>query len=328
MTMRGLNELILDAGIQGNGPMDGNPHELLLWRFQQVERQFGVHLHLHDVSGRISTDAGYEGTLSRYRYHANPFCNQVKQQAAGFALCVRQKERLVARCRQTRSPFFGMCPMGVGELVVPIWWQNQLLGVLCAGFLSPDPEAAVRRLRRGCADTGLAFDSMEILYGEMTGSATGEAHALKMELASLALQLALLFGKHGRNTARVPSVPKDQSCDVQDQDSAWSGSLLVRQAQHFIRTYYAQDLTLPLIASWCFCHPNHLSTAFRKRTGVTVSAFIRTVRVEMAAEQLDITREPVSAIASSVGIPDADYFSVVFKSQMGLSPSAYRNRKT
>ena len=67
-----------------------------------------------------------------------------------------------------------------------------------------------------------------------------------------------------------------------------------------------------------------LEGRFRKLLGRTPHAEIVRVQVERARELLTQTDLPLKTIAQRVGIPHAEYLSVVFKRATGQSPGAYR----
>ena len=62
----------------------------------------------------------------------------------------------------------------------------------------------------------------------------------------------------------------------------------------------------------------------RELTGFSPNDYLKKCRMERAAELLDGTEEPINEVCAQVGIPDAQYFSRVFKVYYGMSPSAYR----
>jgi AraC-like DNA-binding protein len=48
--------------------------------------------------------------------------------------------------------------------------------------------------------------------------------------------------------------------------------------------------------------------------------------MDRAAELLRTSEQPISEICAQVGIPDAQYFSRVFKTFYGTTPSVYREQ--
>jgi transcriptional regulator GlxA family with amidase domain len=69
----------------------------------------------------------------------------------------------------------------------------------------------------------------------------------------------------------------------------------------------------------------HLNRIFRKTLGVTPLQYLSRVRMEQAAALLRDGRLTVRAVAREVGFDDAYYFSRIFKSYHGRSPSEYRH---
>lgn len=72
-------------------------------------------------------------------------------------------------------------------------------------------------------------------------------------------------------------------------------------------------------------HPVHISRAFRRHFGRTISAFVRERRVLKAAELLRRTSLPLSEIALECGFCDQSHFTNTFRRYMGRTPSSYRS---
>lgn len=64
----------------------------------------------------------------------------------------------------------------------------------------------------------------------------------------------------------------------------------------------------------------------RELTGMSPNDYLRKYRMERAAELLCTTDLPVSDVCVQVGVPDAQYFSKVFKVFFELTPTAYREK--
>ena len=58
-------------------------------------------------------------------------------------------------------------------------------------------------------------------------------------------------------------------------------------------------------------------------TGMTITDFIKSLRLKRAAQLLDQRKLNISEVAYSVGFNDRKYFSKEFKKQFGKSPSEY-----
>ena len=78
------------------------------------------------------------------------------------------------------------------------------------------------------------------------------------------------------------------------------------------------------IASEFGVHPMHLSRAFHKHCGVTITSFIRERRLEYARRELCDSNRELSAIALEAGFSDQGHFSRIFKRQTGMTPGGYR----
>ena len=65
---------------------------------------------------------------------------------------------------------------------------------------------------------------------------------------------------------------------------------------------------------------------FKKETGKSFVGYLTDYRMEKAARMLVETGEKSYMIAKSVGYSDPNYFSYVFKKNMGCSPREYRSK--
>ena len=73
-------------------------------------------------------------------------------------------------------------------------------------------------------------------------------------------------------------------------------------------------------------HPVHLSRGFRRAFGVTMTDYVRDLRIHYAAEALVASPDPVPRIARSAGYQNVGHFTRSFKRATGLTPAAYRGR--
>lgn len=95
----------------------------------------------------------------------------------------------------------------------------------------------------------------------------------------------------------------------------------------YIRAHYSEPLTVEWLSAVAGLSPKYLIRIFKRVTGMTVITYITKTRLEIAVSLLEGTDKSISEISRSVGYGDPLYFSKVFKGELGISPSGYRNEK-
>ena len=68
----------------------------------------------------------------------------------------------------------------------------------------------------------------------------------------------------------------------------------------------------------------HFRRLFLKCAGQSPERYLRTIRIEKAAQLLRETHQSVALVAEAVGLEDISHFSKVFKKHYHLSPLNYR----
>lgn len=86
------------------------------------------------------------------------------------------------------------------------------------------------------------------------------------------------------------------------------------------------NLNIDIIAAQFGIGRTNFYRKVRELTGISPNDYLRKCRMERAAELLCNTEQPVNDVCAQVGIPDAQYFSRVFKAHFGVSPSVYREQ--
>lgn len=84
------------------------------------------------------------------------------------------------------------------------------------------------------------------------------------------------------------------------------------------------SVTIGTLAGLVYMQPAYFIKKFRGEYGLPPMAYLNRMRIFRAMNLLAGTTLPVEQIACAVGIPDASYFSRVFKNHAGVTPSEYR----
>ncbi|MCA9957004.1 MAG: AraC family transcriptional regulator [Anaerolineales bacterium] len=92
----------------------------------------------------------------------------------------------------------------------------------------------------------------------------------------------------------------------------------------FIQARLDAPPSLDEVAEVAAFSPYHFHRLFTAYTGESLSAFVRRLRLERAANRLRQTFDPITEIGLDAGYETPANFSKAFKQQFGQSPSAYR----
>lgn len=98
----------------------------------------------------------------------------------------------------------------------------------------------------------------------------------------------------------------------------------LEKAIRFMTEHIATSIRLAELAQYTGVSRQHLVYLFNKETGFPPIDYFLRMKMQHAANKLDLTDLTVKEIAASVGMGDPYYFSRIFKKLMGFSPSDYR----
>lgn len=133
--------------------------------------------------------------------------------------------------------------------------------------------------------------------------------------------------ENGENVAEIHQLQDRmiaEYCDLVKTSSLQPYSHMVQQAIEHIMSFYDQPIDKKELAAHCRTHPGNLSRKFKRETGMTITEYQQTLRIDQAKHLLKTETLPIDEIAWMVGYDDASYFGRVFKKITGLTPSEYR----
>lgn len=92
----------------------------------------------------------------------------------------------------------------------------------------------------------------------------------------------------------------------------------------FIEENYHHDINIDMLCNHVNYSRSYLSRLFQKEVKMTIPQYANSIRIKHAQILLTETSMSMREVSSSVGYSDPYYFSNVFKSFTGISPSTYR----
>lgn len=111
----------------------------------------------------------------------------------------------------------------------------------------------------------------------------------------------------------------DAETEQSGGDSPFENELRVWLHQH-----YTEDIALEAAAESMGMSPFYFSRQIKAVTGRTFLDYLTDYRIEKAKRRLRHTAMTVAEVGRSVGYPDSNYFTKVFKRATGRTPTAYR----
>lgn len=96
------------------------------------------------------------------------------------------------------------------------------------------------------------------------------------------------------------------------------------RALRYLSEHLAESVTLSELARHAGVSKQHLIYLFKQETGLPPIEYFLRMKMQRAAQLLDLTDLGVKQVGSAVGLSDPYYFSRLFKQMMGCSPTKYR----
>lgn len=101
----------------------------------------------------------------------------------------------------------------------------------------------------------------------------------------------------------------------------------IRTAIRYLESNYHAAITLEMMAKYAFVSPTYFSKLFKRETGESFVRWLNAYRIRQAKELLqENAAMPIYVIAEMVGIPNYKHFVKLFKEEVALTPSEYRER--
>ena len=101
---------------------------------------------------------------------------------------------------------------------------------------------------------------------------------------------------------------------------------LIDQVHELVEEYYMiPDFGVAWIADKVHLAPAYLSRVYAKYSQISLIEYITEYRIKRACELLRTTFLPISQISAHVGYRNINYFSKLFRTHKGKTPSEYRN---
>ncbi len=102
---------------------------------------------------------------------------------------------------------------------------------------------------------------------------------------------------------------------------------VIYKAIDYIKRNYMKKITLEEVASNVNLSATYFSAVFKDEMKCNFNSYVNKIRIEMSKKLLSDNTIPLVDVANLVGYEDQSYFTKVFRSQTGISPGKFRERR-
>lgn len=241
--------------------------------------------------------------LLNYEVHLSPLCSYLKSNLKTRGRCPKNKRYLEKK--NILAPYYSCCYAGVEEFVIPLYDAQQMICcVHVSGFRGNIPQSA----RRAVKKEKILGQEFTELYNQLSPQIPD-------------MQSVLTFVKpleYMMKALKKECIEKANTTDL--------SSRIYQSVLRYIYDNYMNDINLSEIAGNLNYSASYIRHVFARKSKKTISQIITSVRLSQAQYLLRSTSLPITRIGIECGFCDGNYFSVVFKSNFGISPKEYRRR--
>ena len=263
-----------------------------------------IHISILDLSGIL--DAAPLKIDFKNVIHSKMFCNIAKSTEKGYKACIHCKMLANFKAKETKNAFCGYCIYGVYEAAVPVVIDEAVLAVVYVGNAVVDKDKSLERISRTCRFTGV---SSSLLCSELERCEEVENPCELLQIGEIVRDyIIMLLSKNPRKK----------------NEEHWLVSVMKKYAEEM----FCEGIFLKEIAVTYQKNERYIGRLFKKETGVAFNEYCMQMRLKKAEALLVDSNEKIIDIAMECGFDNISYFNRVFQKKHGISPKAYRAKKT
>ena len=242
--------------------------------------------------------------INLFRGHP-PFCRAVNDLAEGHERCISCDMWKIHNYTAEKGFQFYRCHLGICEAVMPLYDKKNPLAYLAVGcYLDDTPIEEQWEHTRALLDWWPdGPDALKEAFFQFRQYSQQEIQAYAETLEALSAYIQL----------------KGMILATEQTD--------LQKLELYLDEHYMDKLSLASISREMHIGRTKLCTLAKELSGGhTLSYLIAQRRISAAKRLLVQTNLPISAVAEQVGISDYNYFSKVFRSITGTTPSTFRKK--
>lgn len=237
--------------------------------------------------------------IDYYPERLAPFCQQLRKDEKLDEMCKLCDQKAISECRNTRMAKIYTCHAGLTECVAPIIVAGAIRGFIAFGQIREDKN-----------DTSVNELALK-LYPKLSAEYNALPLISKRKIEAAAHVL--------------------EACASYEQFKQFVDTLesnLEARIEEYVHNKITENIGVERMCRHFHCSRKELYSIIKRAYNCTPAEFIKNTRLKYACDLLKSTNKSVSKIAILCGIEDYNYFSKIFKKNIGISPREYRKTYT
>lgn len=257
------------------------------------------------VGIRISVFDDKFNLVTEYPDTAPELCRMIRKKQEGRDACRECDNEACIRAKKLGAAHVYVCHAGVTEAITPLDYGGGIIGYAIFAHMIPEEgqEEAINEICRRCSPL---YGSKEEIRNAAMGIATQSQERI-LSAAKLLNAIAAYLIISGL--------------------AVWRNEDFSRQIDKYIDDNISGDLSTETLCRRFYISRTKLHTVSSHAFGMSIARYVAHKRIEKACKLLRESASTVTDIATSVGIPDYNYFCKFFRRYVGVSPGAYRAEK-
>jgi len=225
------------------------------------------------------------------------YCSMI-QKHLGEKACCNSDIELCKKCKITRKAEYHICHAGLIDVVVPIIYDNDILGYIILGQMKINEDYSF--VEEKLSKLGLNTPESQSYYSELILFDTEKVQSI--------INIAVMFTKY----ILLENILKPQMNEY------------FEKALNYIHKNLNSDLSIQSISDNTHLSKSVLYKYFHDYYHCTVNEYINSKRIEQAIPLLTDTDLSMEEISKIVGFQSAAYFTKTFKKLRGIPPLKFR----
>lgn len=247
-------------------------------------------------------NSNYEPILA-YPETTPKLCQLIKSTKQGNVMCIQSDIEGCKKAKKSLCPVTYKCHAGLMDTVTPIICNDIIIGYIMFGQIadkSIERSELLQLIIKNVSPYGIKVDEIESAFGELLSFAPSHVEAASNILAACAGYI------HLSNMIKIEN------------------NLLSEKIIKYVETHYKENISIHELCDRFFISKNKLYDIFLELCNTTPIKYQLQLKIKESKKLLTTTNMSITEISNLLGFSNYNYFSKLFKSETGVTPSKYR----